>query len=197
MGKRELLIVAAFLVVGFGVYQATAPPADPSRPGFSLTRFIDHVRSEVRGQRASAEATFRATEPVPASIREIRLEFAVGAITIEGEDRDDIEAEMHVRSTGCDDEEAERLAKATDLTFDAAGEVLIIDGEFPVEGRQTPALRLKVPARLAVRIDEKGSTFEARDLAARQGRDRPWTHAHRTDRRRGQRHAARQRDHGH
>lgn len=166
MGKRELLIIAAFLVLGFGVYQATAPPADPTRPRFSLARFIDHVRSEIRGQRASAETTFRATEPVPDSIREIRLEFAVGAITIEGEDRDDIEAEMHVRSTGRDAVEAERLAKASRLTFDAAGEVLIIDGKFPVEGRQTPTLRLKVPSRLAVRIDDKGSTFEVKDLAA-------------------------------
>ena len=166
MGKRELVIAAVFIVLGFAVYRLTAPPGDPSRPGFSFTRIVDELRREIRGQRASAETTFTTTRELPDTISEIRLAFAIGTVKIIGEDRDDILAEMHVRSTGYDTAEAERLAKASVLTFDEAGALLIIAGNFPREGRQTPSLTLRVPSRLGVRMDEKGSTLEVSDVAS-------------------------------
>lgn len=166
MGKRELVIAAVFILLGFGVYRLTAPPGDPSSRGFSLSRIVDEIRREVRGQRATAETTFTATRPVPETVREIRLSFAIGTVTITGEDRDDIAAEMHVRSTGYDAAEAEKLAKASILTFDEAGELLILTGRFPREGRQTPALTLRVPSRLGIRLDEKGSTLEVTNVAS-------------------------------
>jgi hypothetical protein len=73
---------------------------------------------------------------------------------------------MEVRSTGYDTEEAEKLAKASRLHFDEAGALLIIEGKFPVEGRQTPKLRLRVPQRLGLRIDEKGSPVEIKNVAS-------------------------------
>jgi len=166
MGKRELVIVVVFLVLGFGVYRLTAPPADPSRRGFSVSGIVNEIRREIRGQRSSAEATFTATRVVPDTVTEIRLTLATGTVTIIGEDREDLEAEMQVRSNGYDTEEATRLAKASHLKFDEAGALLIIAGKFPVEGRQTPTLRLKIPARLGVRIDEKGSTLEITNVAS-------------------------------
>jgi hypothetical protein len=166
MGKRELLIAAVFVVLGFGVYQLTAPPSDGSANGFSIGRMIDQVRREIRGQRATAEETFAANRPVPDTITEIRLTFGIGAVTIVGEDRKDIVAEMHVRSTGYDEAEARRLAKESLLTFDEAGALLIIAGKFPVAGRQTPTLRLRVPKRLGVRLDEKGNTLEISNVAS-------------------------------
>jgi hypothetical protein len=164
MGKRELIIAAVFAALGFGVYHLTAPPADPTDEGFSIGRVIDQVRREIRGQRETAEATFAANRPVPDTITEIRLTFAIGAVTIIGEDRDDIAAEMQVRSTGYDEAEAQRLAKESILTFDEAGALLIISGKFPVAGRQTPTLHLKIPKRLGVRMDEKGNTLEISDV---------------------------------
>jgi len=166
MGKRELVIVAVFIALGFGVYRLTAPPGDPSRPGFSFTRLVDELRREVRGQRATAETTFTATRDVPDTVSEIRLAFALGTVTITGEDREDILAEMHVRSTGYDTAEAEKLAKASVLKFDEAGALLIIAGSFPREGRQTPTLTLRIPSRLGVRMDDKGSTLEISDVAS-------------------------------
>jgi hypothetical protein len=166
MGKRELLIAAVFVVLGFGVYQLTAPPSDGSSSGFSIGRVIDQVRREIRGQRATAEETFAATRPVPDTITEIRLTFGIGAVTIVGEDREDIVAEMHVRSTGYDEAEARRLARESILTFDEAGALLIIAGKFPVAGRQTPTLRLRVPERLGIRLDEKGNTLEISNVAS-------------------------------
>lgn len=166
MGKRELVIAVLFIVAGFVVYQVTAPPSDPSSGGFSLRRMADEIRREIRGQRETAENTFAATRPVAATVTEVRLVFPVGTVTITGEDREDISAEMHVRSTGYDAAEAERLAKASVLEFDEAGELLIITATFPVEGRQTPTLTLKIPSRLGVRMDDKGSTLEVSDVAS-------------------------------
>jgi hypothetical protein len=166
MGKRELVIAVLFIVTGFVVYQVTAPPADPSSSGFSLRRMADEIRREIRGQRETAETTFTATRPVAPTVTEIRLVFPVGTVTITGEDRDDISAEMHVRSTGYDAAEAERLAKASVLEFDAAGELMIITAKFPVEGRQTPTLTLRIPSRLGVRMDDKGSALEISDVAS-------------------------------
>jgi hypothetical protein len=166
MGKRELLIGAVFVCLGFAVYRLTAPPGDPSSQGFSVSRVIDEIRREIRGQRETAETTTTVTRPIPESVTEIRLVFQSGTVSIVGEDREDLEAEFHVRSTGYDTAEAERLAKASTLKFDEAGALLIIESDFPVEGRQTPTLRLKVPHRLALRMDEKGSVVEVRNVAA-------------------------------
>ncbi len=166
MGKRELLIAFAFVFVGFAVYRVTAPPGEPSSTGFSLSKVFDEIRREIRGQRASAETTTTITHPVPEEVNELRVVFASGTITIIGEDREDIEAEFKVHSTGGDDAEAQRLAKESRLKFDEAGPLLIIASEYPEAGRQTPTLRLKVPARLGLRIDEKGSALEVENMAS-------------------------------
>src|SRR5919107_636683 len=102
MGKRELLIAAVFVFLGFAMYRFTAPPGDPSDQGFSISRIIDEIRREVRGQRETAETTTTVTRPVPNSVTELRLVFLSGTVSIVGEDRDDLEAEFHVRSTGYD-----------------------------------------------------------------------------------------------
>lgn len=166
MGKRELLLAAAFLLVGFAVYQFTAPPGDPSKPGFSLSRIMDEIRREVRGQRATAEARDTTTLPVPPAVRELRLAPGSATVTITGEDRQDVEVELHVRSTGYDTEEASRLVKATRLKTDQAGPLLIVGIEYPREGRQTATMTFKVPAQLGVRIDTKGGTLKVENVAS-------------------------------
>lgn len=166
MGKRELLIAVVFVVLGFGVYRFTAPPADTSKEGFSVGRMVEEIKREIHGRPAHAETTFAVGRPIPDTVKEINLDFKIGAVTIIGEDRTDIDAEMHVRSNGYDAAEAEKLAGASHLEFDEAGEVLTITAIFPVEGRQYPKLRLRVPARLALRVHEKGSDFEASNVAS-------------------------------
>ncbi len=46
MGKRELLLVAAFVIVGALVYQLTAPPPGPGERSFSLSQLIGNIRRE-------------------------------------------------------------------------------------------------------------------------------------------------------
>src|SRR5215213_10091799 len=134
MGKRELLLVVGFVLVGALVYQFTAPPPDPSARGFSFSRIIDNIRREVRGRPESAEVTQTFARPATEALKEIRIRMAIGGIAVTGEDRDDISAEFHVRSNGYDKAEAEKLAKASSLKFDEAGGVLIIATDFPNEG---------------------------------------------------------------
>ena len=55
MGKRELLLVIAFAVVGVVVYQITAPPPPPGSQGFSFSTLVQHMRRGIQGNRAVAE----------------------------------------------------------------------------------------------------------------------------------------------
>ena len=46
MGKRELLIVTAFVVIGVVAYQLGAEPPAEGRRQFSLATLMDHFREE-------------------------------------------------------------------------------------------------------------------------------------------------------
>jgi hypothetical protein len=161
MGKRELLLAAVILVVGFVVYQVTAPPGDPSKPGFSFSRILNEVRREVRGQREFAEDTKLTRVAVSDTVREIRLdELSSTVVTVIGEDRSDIEAEFHVRSNGYDVAEAKRLVDETNLKSDEAGALLILATRYPGPGRQNGRLTLKVPSQLGIRTDSKSGVMK-------------------------------------
>ena len=55
MGKRELLLILGFAVMGTLVYQLTARPSAESGSHFSVGAVVDHVRRVVRGNQANAE----------------------------------------------------------------------------------------------------------------------------------------------
>jgi hypothetical protein len=164
MGKRELLLIIAFIVGGAIVYQATAPPPAPGERSFSMGRLIDDFRRHLRGNRASAETTTVSHHAVGPSVAELKVARA-GELTIIGEDRADIEAELHVRSNGQDDAEAQRLAKETVLKMEGAGSRLAAIISYPDAGTQRALrLTLKVPARLLVTL-EGGSPLNVSGVA--------------------------------
>jgi hypothetical protein len=166
MGKRELLLIVGFVVVGALVYQFTAPPPAAGERGFSLSRLIEGARREIRGNRASAQVTQTFTHPAARALQEVRVGTVRGEMTIAGEDRDDILAELRVTSRAYDDAEAQETAKSTKLKFDDAGGTVTISIVYPSGGRQTAALHLRVPQRLNVRLDDKNGTFVASNVAA-------------------------------
>ena len=153
MGKRELLLIAAFLIVGAVVYQATAPPAGPNERSFSLSGIIAKVRREMRGNRANAEQT-RVTTHQLDGLTEVRVTGGFAQITITGDARRDIEARFHVTSSGYDEAEARQLATETRLLVDRAGAALRLESKYPSPGRQRAHLTLLVPAKLNVRVDQ-------------------------------------------
>jgi hypothetical protein len=166
MGKRELLLIAGFALLGLAVYQLTAPPPAPSEAGFSLARIVDQVRREVRGNQASAEATTTASHPVPDTVGELRVHVLRGPITIVGDDRETVESELQVRSTGFDAAEATALANQTVLEVEPIGSVLMLRVVYPTPGRQTAKLTLRVPERLRIRIEGTTSELEVSGVAA-------------------------------
>jgi hypothetical protein len=165
MGKRELLLIVAFAIAGAIVYQVTAPPPAPGERSFSPGRILDNIRREIRGNRASAEAVNTSTYPVEAATTELRLIRRPGELTIIGEDRADISAELKVRSNAYDDAEAQRTAKATMLKMDGAGARIVATMSYPEEGRQTATLTLRVPSRLEVKLDSGGGRTRIENVA--------------------------------
>ena len=72
MGKRELVIALAFIVVSAVAYQFTAPDPKPNEKGFSFSRFWNDARREIRGN--SAQASFSATGTVRSrELSDVRL----------------------------------------------------------------------------------------------------------------------------
>src|SRR4051794_30478875 len=110
MGKRELLLILGFAVVGTLVYQFTARPSAESSSHFSVNAVVDHLRQAVRGNQANAEVVTTETHALSAATTEIRIAFANSSesLTITGEDRSDVESELKVWSNGYDDAEAQR-----------------------------------------------------------------------------------------
>ena len=163
MGKRELLLIVAFVIVGAVVYQVTAPPPAPGERSFSLGRVIESIRREVRGNRASAEKTTTSTHPVDTGVTELR---ATGRfeITVTGEDRADIAADLQVHSNGYDEAEAHKLAGETVLKMERAGSRLTASVSFPEPGSQRAKLRLKIPSRLLVTL-ESGARLNVSNVA--------------------------------
>ena len=153
MGKRELLLIVAFVIAGAAVYQVTAPAPAPGERSFSVGQLVENFRRHLRGNRAQADVTSTSTHPVDASVAELRIGERPPELTIVGESRADLVAELRVHSTGFDEAEAQRLAKATVLKIQRDGIRMVTSISYPVEGRQTASMVLRVPARLLVKID--------------------------------------------
>ena len=165
MGKRELLLVTVFVIFGVLAWQLNAPASDPNRRQWSVGGIIENIRREVRGNQSRTQVASTHTIPSPATVKEIRIANFPTDVTIVGEDRADVEYELNVESRGYDDAEAKRTAEATKVLVDQAGELLTLTLEYPREGRQTAKLAIKVPKRLALRVDEKGGRLQASHLA--------------------------------
>ena len=166
MGKRELLLIGGFVLVGCLVYWATAPAAAPGERGFSLATILDRVHREVRGNQSSAELTTTTTlKPAP-GLTEVRFEIGNAPTTIIGEDRRDIACELSVWSNGYDEAEAKRLAGETKLKTSEAGTSLVLGIEYPEPGRQRASLTVRLPENLAVRVQPSRAKLEISNVAS-------------------------------
>lgn len=152
MGKRELLIVAAFVIIGAVAYHLTAPPTRAGERGFSLTALRDAFRSHGRGPRGHGKATTSGSAPLGAAISELSVS-GVSTIIVSAEPRADVAWTFDVESSGPDDASAERAARAMTFLHDEMGSVLALAARGPRESGQGTTLRLQVPKRLNVRLD--------------------------------------------
>lgn len=172
MGKRELLLILAFALIGIVLYQLTVPPGT-STSRFNFGQLIESARREIQGNQARAERKTETTEPIGPDVDEIRLQN-VPTVSLVGEDRDDLQVELNVASTGFDTAEAERLTRETTLRLDASGRVVTLAIEYPEAGRQTVSLVVRLPSRLRVRLggvrrDSRVSGVAALELESTRG----------------------------
>jgi hypothetical protein len=168
MGKRELLLVCAFVTIGAIVYYATAPAAAPGQQGFSLSKAIEGLRREIRGNRSSAEVTTTSVIPLKPGIAEVRFELGNGSVplTISGEDRPDVLCELQVWSNGFDETEARKYASETALKTTETSTSLAISIKYPEPGSQRATLVVRMPKTMTVRIQPSRGKLDIADVAA-------------------------------
>lgn len=171
MGTRELLLVIGFVIATAVVYQATAPPpaADERGLSSSVSRFFDHVRREIRGNRGTAEIETAATTPLDDEINEVRVVGGFAEVHVRGEDRPDVASSLRVVSHAYDTAEATEYARQTILKPERAAGSLIFRVQYP-QGRRSGAQRtfltLTLPARLRVRIESGPGVLQIANVAA-------------------------------
>jgi hypothetical protein len=174
MGKRELVLISVFVVLGICVYQLTAPPPAPGSEGFSLSGLFRNMRRGVQGARESATADSQQTAAVDAAVRELRVNISRSSdVTIEGEDRTDLAAELHVTARGFDQGEAKAVANATTLKVERVGDALVVALDTTAvrnlprnSGISQMVIVLKVPRRLSLRMEPHSGRLVAQQLAA-------------------------------
>jgi hypothetical protein len=166
MGKRELLLIVAFVVLGTVVYQATKPDTQPGREGFSFGRLIDSIRREVHGRPARAQVESTNSHPLKSSTNELRISIPTAQITVLGEDRTDMQSELRASSDGHDDAEAQSLAKEVAVELDSPSDSVRVGLHFPQPGTQRASLILRVPSRLRVRLEPSNGRLEVQNVAA-------------------------------
>jgi acetolactate synthase regulatory subunit len=165
MGKRELLIIVAFVAIGAVAFELTAPPAPEGR-SFSLSRWWQSARRGMRGNQAIASSTQRGEIELNDSVSELRVGGLNRGVRIVGDDRKNIAWELHVESNGPDDATALAWSKKAKLKLDDLGSSLSVSVSFPSEGTQWGALILKVPARLALKISGGSGGADVTEVAA-------------------------------
>ena len=165
MGKRELLIIIVFVAIGTVAYQIAAPPATGDR-GFSITKIFTEARKEMRGNPGSGKYVHKASVPIPADLREVRLIGVSEGVKILGDaSGENVEYEFTVTSNGPDDAAALGYAKETALERDDLGDSMVFRAVYPKPASQRSTIVMHVPARLAVRI-EGSLGADVKDVAA-------------------------------
>lgn len=165
MGKRELLLIGAFLVVGLVTWRLTAPRGEPGARGFSLQRMLDNLRSGLQSQDTPAEVTASVTAGAPPAVTRVDAGEFSGPLVVEGVEGDEVIAELRGTVFGADEAQAKAFAAATTLSVETATDTVRLGLEHP-EMRRSPRLELKlrVPQRLVVQITMRGGRLEARRL---------------------------------
>ncbi len=171
MGKRELLILFLFLVVGGLVYQFTAPAADPGNGGRSWSDALRNIRGEMFGDRARLAVDRTVTASVGPAVEVLDLGALAGRVIVSGEDRDDLQATVRVSLLGEREEEIQAAAGQLAVEMEEREGVLALRLSHPDawrlgSDRRVADVTVQVPRRLKVKLSARGTVEVARTAGA-------------------------------
>lgn len=169
MGRRELLLVVAFLVVGVIAFQVTAP-ATTSTTRVGLGDFFKRWRREMSGAKATAVADRSFAVTAGPGVKRVRLEGFTGRLKVVGADGDQVSGVLKVQVGGetADDATAAIAALVSEWRVDEAEVVLSVHHpeEWRVQMRRVPAeLTITMPRRLSIGLDVDGGVADVADIA--------------------------------
>jgi hypothetical protein len=173
MGKRELVLVALFVVMGVVVYQFTAPPPPPGSEGVTFGGIVGKLRREIQGNRETATATVKQAVPVDLATRLVRINFQRNNdLTITGTDGNEVSVEMTVTARGFDQAEAKAAADSAQLKLEKVGDAIAISSVFsapPTRDRRgfvnNGTITVMMPRRLLVRVEPHVGKLIMNDVA--------------------------------
>jgi hypothetical protein len=171
MGKRELVLIALFLVVGIAVYQFTAPPAPPGSD-LSVGGIFQRMRRGMQGARETASAESHRAVPVDPSVKIVRISLPRPCdLTITASDRPDIGIDIKAMARGYTQAEARTAAEGTTLTVDATPDAIALKGAWldlrgPAGYVTQAAITIAVPRQLAIRLEPHVGLLTVKDVAS-------------------------------
>jgi hypothetical protein len=168
MGKRELLLISGFAVIGLLVYQLTMPATADTGGGFSA--WWARLRSHVQQQWVEKRYERKEEVPVPATAKTLAIELDRASVTIVGEARADLAVEVSGVVFGSDEQLAAAMEQQIAVGVTTDGPIMKIALTLPkrdnAERRPRVQLTLKVPARLGVELRLGGGELDVSNVAS-------------------------------
>jgi hypothetical protein len=170
MGKRELLLISGFAVIGVLVYQLTMPASADTGGGFAA--WWARVRSHFQENRVERRYERKAEVPATDEVKILSLRLARGSVNVVGESRDSIAVELSGAVLAADEAAAAEVEKGIALTAQPEGGTVNVAVEVPdrdeLARRPRPSVRLtiRVPSRLSVEVRTGGGELAVTDVAA-------------------------------
>ena len=170
MGKRELLLVAGFAIVGALVYQLTMPASADTGGGFAA--WWARVRSHIQEARVEKPYERKAEVPVGAGVKTLAVDVARGSVTIVGEARETVGVDARGLALGADDKMAAEMERQIRLTAEPDGAQIRVAIVIPDQDelarlpRPTLNLTIRIPAAMAVEVRQGGGELTISDVAA-------------------------------
>lgn len=174
MGKRELVLIALFAVVGIVVYQFTAPPPPPGSEEVSVGGIFQRIKQQMRGPQATSTAEQEDAIELAPETRLLRLSFAyANDLTITGSDGDHIMIKSTVVGRGYDEAEAKAVAVSAIPKVEHTADAVSLTAAATVAGRRNgprafvsqATYTISVPRRLMIRLEPHSGQLTIRDIA--------------------------------
>lgn len=168
MGKRELLLVSGFAVIGVLVYQLTMPASADTGGGFSA--WWTRVRSHLTEHWVEKRYERKAEVPVPAEVKTLSIDFNRATATIVGEARETVAVDVSGVVFGGDEAQAQEFERQVALKVEPDGVVMRVSLVLPkrdeLTRRPTRQFTLRVPARLAIEARLGGGELNIQQVAS-------------------------------